>query len=118
MCSREDTSSGSTNLHIYAPADKQGNKRGKKVSNDVHKITCGFYYYDRRGNISVDRKNRPIIEKKPRTYGEPRISWLEDNLLSPASHPVPFMKSMLYSKSTPDEKRRRRNQSKFSIFND
>ena len=42
MRSREDTSSGSTNLHIYAPAAKQGKKRGKKVSNDVHKTTLGF----------------------------------------------------------------------------
>ena len=39
MCGREDTSSGS---HIYAPAAKQGNKRGKKVSNDAHTMTLGF----------------------------------------------------------------------------
>ena len=38
-----------------------------------------FYFFDRRGNIGVDRKNRPILDKKPRTSGQPNISWLEDN---------------------------------------
>ena len=50
-----------------------------------------FYVFDRRGNTSVDRKNRPILYKKPRTYFKPNISWIEKNILSPAYHPVDFM---------------------------
>ena len=77
-----------------------------------------FYVFDRRGNISVDKKKRPILEKKPRTSGQPKISLLEENGLSPSSHLVAFMKSTLCRKPTPDENKRRRNQAKVSIFND
>ena len=75
-----------------------------------------FYFFYRRGKISVDRKNRPILEKKPSTSGQPKISWLEENGLLPASHPVAFMEAMLYRKPTPNEKKRWRNQAKVSIF--
>ena len=75
-----------------------------------------FYVFDRQGNISVDRNNRPIIEKKPRTSGQPKISWLEDNGLSPASHPVAFMEEMLYRKPTPYEKKRRQNKAKYQYL--
>ena len=70
-----------------------------------------------QGNISVDRENRSILEKKPRTSGKPKISWTEDNGLSPASHPVAFMEAILCRKSTPDENKRWRNQAKVSILN-
>ena len=76
-----------------------------------------FVFFYRQGNISVDRKNRPILEKKPSTSGQPKISWLEENGLSPVSHPVAFMEAMLCSKPTPDKKKRRQNQVKVSIFN-
>ena len=76
-----------------------------------------LYVFDRRGNISVDRKYRPILEKKPRTSGQPNISYLEENGLSPASHLVAFMEAMICRKPTPDEKKRRRNQAKVLIFN-
>ena len=63
-------------------------------------------------------KNQPIIEKKPRTSGQPKISWIEENGLPTASHPVAFTEAMMCRKPTPDEKKRRRNQEKVSIFND
>ena len=77
-----------------------------------------FCVFDGRGNISVDRNNRTILDKKPRTSNQTKISWLEENVLPPASHPVYFMESMLCRKATPDEKKRRQNQAKVSISND
>ena len=66
-----------------------------------------FYFFYRRGKISVDRKNRPILEKKPSTSVQNNISWLEDNVISPASHPVAFMEAILCRKLTPNKKKRR-----------
>ena len=76
-----------------------------------------FYVFDRRGSISVDKKNRPILENKPRTSGQLKISWIEENGLSPASHPVALMEAMICRKPTPYKKKIRRNQEKVSIFN-
>ena len=64
-----------------------------------------FYVFDRQGNISVDMKNRPILEKELRISGQPNILWLDQNGLLPASHPVPFMEEKIFRKPTPDEKK-------------
>ena len=77
-----------------------------------------FYIFDRRGNIKVDKHNTPVTEKRRRTSGQPKVSWLERNQLSPASHPVSFMEVILSRDGTPEEKRRRRHQKRVSLFTD
>ena len=77
-----------------------------------------FYMFDRRGNIKVDKNDRPILEKKKRMSGQPKVAWLENNRLSPVSHPVSFMEVLLSRDGTPEEKRRRRHMKRVSLFTD
>ena len=76
------------------------------------------YIFDRRGNIKVDKHDRPILEKKKRTCGQPKVEWLKNNQLSPASHPVSFMEAILSRDGTSEERRRRRHMKQVSLFID